>query len=964
MSTAASASAPPARRSSQWQVIGYIVLACVVLLSLESWTAWQSREASLAQTRTKTENLARFIGDQVETSVSAADIVLRSIVEHMTHDGFTPEQYPRIQRLLADRVEELNQVMRIEVFDETGQMRVASGALYDMDITNQPYFQFHRDNPGPRLLITGPLRSRIDNRWTVLATQGIRSSSGEFNGVVSAMLDLDFYQRFYRSLSIGEYGTISLINTDGRLILRQPRAPASIGQNFTSSLLVTNAPVATTRSRATIDGVIRWRTVLRLPELNLAVVAALSEDEELEDWRDQILRQFSVVLLMVGVLGLAGVRLAFQVRRREEVERASAELGAHYRLLAENTTDMITRVSLDGTRLYASPACQALLGYTPEELTGRKVFETNHPDDAEISRQAVRDLRAGAPSRAIVVRFIRKDGSPVWIESSMTLVRDPKSGAPMEIVTSVRDFTKRKEAEDHLRELTERFERMAANVPGVLLQRVRLPDGQVRCTFISAGVRTLVGLEPAAVMDDFSLWVDRIHPDDRPRVIAAMEESARTLQPWQVDARLVHLDGRVFWCHGVMHTSQRDDGSIVWDGFVGDISDRIRFEDGLKSAQGAAESANRAKSEFLATMSHELRTPMNGIIGFATLLLDTTLDERQKDCAETIRNSARALMVILNDILDYSKVEAGRLDLETTNFSLSSTVDGAVSIVADNARQKGLAIASEIAPDVPDFVIGDPNRLRQIILNLVNNAIKFTEKGRIDIRVTRETAADTNAHVRVEVTDTGTGISEEAQGRIFTRFTQADSSISRKYGGTGLGLSICKRLSEAMGGTIGVRSTVGFGSTFWFTVVLPLGEAPTAPVETKAEPAAAGAQMRILVVDDGDVNRRLASLFLKAAGHSVDTAENGVVAVAAVERNTYDLVLMDIQMPEMDGYEATSRIRALPGVASQVPIVAMTANAMEEEVRHCFSLGMNGHLAKPYEKTTLLQTVARWQRAA
>ncbi|MBV8535615.1 MAG: response regulator [Alphaproteobacteria bacterium] len=507
-----------------------------------------------------------------------------------------------------------------------------------------------------------------------------------------------------------------------------------------------------------------------------------------------------------------------------------------------------------------------------------------------------------------------------------------------------------------LDEAGRRFAVMAANVPGIIYQRTMAPDGTIRYPFISDGVRTLIGIEPDDVMADANVWLSRIHPDDLPGAIESMQESARTLQPWKLDARMIRNDGTVVWCHGTMHTSRRDDGTVVWDGFMGDITERVTMEALLEAARERAERSARAKSEFLATMSHEIRTPMNGIIGFANLLLETELTPLQRQHAETVRNAARGLLVILNDVLDFSKLDADRIELERATFSPVNVIDEASSIMAAGARDKGIELATAVAGDVPAWVVGDPHRLRQVLLNLIGNGLKFTEQGRIDVRLS--VAAGAAPRLRFEVADTGIGISDEARDKLFDRFTQGDSSVARRFGGTGLGLAICRRLVDLMGGAIGVDSTPGSGSTFWFEIPLVRGDAPAAHAATDT-PAVPARPLRILLVDDAEMNRRLAVFILQAAGHTVETAADGNGAVEAAARGGFDVVLMDVQMPGMDGYEATRQIRRL-ATGADVPVIAMTANAMPEDVERCFDAGMDAHVSKPIDKAELLKTVSHW----
>ncbi|MFC4172920.1 ATP-binding protein [Microvirga sp. GCM10011540] len=381
-----------------------------------------------------------------------------------------------------------------------------------------------------------------------------------------------------------------------------------------------------------------------------------------------------------------------------------------------------------------------------------------------------------------------------------------------------------------------------------------------------------------------------------------------------------------------------------------------RARDLAEEALSGARQANSAKTDFMATMSHEIRTPLNGIIGYTEQLLNQDLRPQERRYAELIQVAGSALLTVANDILDFSSIEAEQVRLQAETFSLRQLVNDTVSIVRSGAGKKNVPIQISLNPNVPDFLVGDETRLRQILLNLLNNAVKFTREGHIETRVEYKGKAPAGELIWIAVTDTGIGIAPEKLDRLFKRFSQVDPSIRREFGGTGLGLAISKRLIELMGGEIGVISEHGQGSTFWVQVALPLAEAPP---KRWTEPEQFGPvkPARILLAEDIDINQELARTVLEAAGHAVEVVCNGEEALAAVQAKPYDLVLMDIQMPGMDGITATRAIRALGPPAGEIPIIAMTANALPDQVRTFKEAGFSDYLCKPARRRDLLKVL-------
>ncbi len=710
-------------------------------------------------------------------------------------------------------------------------------------------------------------------------------------------------------------------------------------------------------------------------------------------------RREPLVLLLLGTLLTGAV---FLIVRNLDLTRARAEAltsqvtnelrqsDIYNRAVFQHSSLPIAVCRADGRFLDANPALLNLLGYEREELLHLSWRAITHPDDREENARLAQEAHNGLrDTYQVEKRYVHKTGRMVLAQVSVGVSRG-QDGSVNLLIGVIKDITERRQAEEALARSEERFRTLAQMLPVGIFQAT--VEG--RCTFVNDPWSTITGHPKSAALG--LGWLRILEKADRLPTLQSFRNTIRTGENLVAEYRLRSPARKECWVLVRAAALLDADGTLA--GFVGaltDITERRQAEDALRRAKAQAEAAAQAKALFLANMSHEIRTPLAGVIGTTKLLAQTRLDEEQKRLADMAVESGRALLSIVNDILDFSKIEAGQLKLRPAPFGLRRCVETVSAPFALLARERGLAFAVRVDQDVPDALVGDEDRLGQVLRNLLSNALKFTPCGSIGLAVSLTEGTENSARLAFSVADTGPGIDPDYLPRIFESFTQGDSSYAKQHGGTGLGLAICKNLAEQMGGGIDIVSQSGKGATVTASAVFglarePLPEQPeplaSSPGETAPEPPAAplaetpartqtppppsppggGGPLRVLLAEDNAIGRVLMESLLASAGHAVFCVGNGLAVLAALMDQDFDLVLMDVQMPRMDGLAATRKIRQ--GAAGKknmnIAIVALTAYTSDSDRQHFLDSGMDDAVAKPADEQALAEAMQRALAAA
>ncbi|HIJ61883.1 MAG TPA: PAS domain S-box protein [Rhodospirillaceae bacterium] len=931
-----------------------IAIIWLILLGFVGYHAFALRSSYLVyqnKTGERALSLARLVEEHAAAKIERTNSVLMESIADLVMDDIAlgmrlpDDRRQRIGSMLAERQHRSPGIVSMSVTDSDGLVYANSlGVAAGINLGNRAYFLELKSGPHPNPVVSEVIKGRVSNRWGIQIARRIDLPDGGFAGMIVANLGVsENFEQLYGSVGLGATDLITLRNAENRILVRYPVREELLGKVVVDSAsghqVASGVAVSVVESTSSFDGILRIAAIRRLTDYPLYVIVGLARDAAMAPWYQELRL---AVYVAAGALA-AGVFLTYLLRKREQVLADLALVS-----FAMNTVKEATYLTdRDGQFHYVNDeACKAH-GCSREELLRLKVMDLDA--QANTAEKWASNFERIKARKTITFdsRHVGAVGGEFPIEVNATYFEFRQKPY---VLCLERNVAERKRMEQALRDSEMRFRKaMEASNDG--LWDWDIVSDQA---YFSPAYLGMLGYDPGELPMVGQTWLDLIHPDDCQMALAANRECIENRrETFAVEFRMKAKDGTWRWILGRGRAFERgsDGRAVRLIGTHVDITE-------LKRAEQRAEEASRAKSQFLANMSHEIRTPMNVIVGFTESLYQEAHNDHEKDKLWKIDQAANHLLGIINNILDMSKIEAGKLFLSAENFSLGNLLSSVMDPFLNEAAAGKVDLRLMVSPEIPDQLQGDALRLRQCLLNYVSNAMKFTPRGEVTVRAALERRTGTGLLLRFTVEDNGIGIEAEVLPRLFAAFEQADMSTTRQYGGTGLGLALTKQLATLMGGDVGVDSAPGQGSRFWFTaLVQPATGAVGTPVVEPPMPIVTNG--RILVAEDTETNREVLKILLARCAVQADFAEDGRIAVAMAATTSYALILMDMRMPVMDGLDATRAVRALPGYG-QTPIVALTANAFDEDRRLCLDAGMNDFLGKPLRLEKLRAVLSKW----